>query len=412
MKQRGAFLRSKRVHWVASLLLATAAWVPSARFFFEERTSADDAATAKTLSAPFANGDPRAFTALRRGNPEWDLMGRLYLGLGLANRALATADSEGGRAEKAEDVRALDAVIADTEGELALRGQGVFMLPYKDAQPWISADARSVFVDGEVLFLEASRALAAGESPSPRAREHAASIVASMNASPTFSAESYPDEAWTFCNTTALAALSVYDVAAHHPGSSDALATAWVTYARAHLIDERTGLLITSFTRAGLEKQGPEGSSLFMAAHSLRFFDDAFAKEQYELARKSLVRDIQGFAFAEEWPRKGKGKGADDGDADIDSGPVVPIFHASAGASGLSVLGAHAFDDRATSVALERSLAFIAFEHRDDDGHITGYGAGNVLGDALVVYARSFGPLLGRVKDARALRVAKEARPI
>lgn len=39
-------------------------------------------------------------------------------------------------------------------------------------------------------------------------RARAARIEGAMRRSPTLSAESYPDECWTFCNTTALAALA------------------------------------------------------------------------------------------------------------------------------------------------------------------------------------------------------------
>jgi hypothetical protein len=339
---------------------------------------------------------------MRRDNPEWDLMGRLYLGLALANRG------------DKDDLAALDALIADTEGVLAQGGQGTFMLPYKDAKPWIATDSRSVFVDGEVLFLQAARALTRGTPPEESARIRAAAITRAMRSSPTLSAESYPDEAWTFCNTTALAALATFDAASLQAGAPgavesarehDALAASWVSLARVRLTNPETGLLVTSYTRSGRVLQGPEGSSLFMVVHSLRFVDDAFAKDQYARSKDSLVHDMAGFAYAEEWPRtKGEGAGAD-----IDSGPIVPIFHASAGASGLSILAANAMEDHVTADALERSLSFVGFPEHDQAGHATRYLAGNPLGDALTVYARSFGPLLRRVNEQKASRAWRRA---
>lgn len=386
-------------------MLATCAWIPCAHLFFAPRTAADDEATIAAMRTKVLAHDMSEQARMRRDNPEWDLMGRLYLGLAFANRAASQPDGDEGRVSAARDVAALDALLADTESELGRGGQGTFMLPYKDAKPWVSADARSVFVDGEVLFLEAARALAAKAPPGERAKARAAAIAHAMKESPTLSAESYPDEAWTFCNTTALAALATFDAAsleANVPGAMeaarehDALAASWVSRARVRLTDPATGLLVTSYTRAGRVLQGPEGSSVFMVVHSLRFVDDALARDQYARAKESLVHDVAGFGYAEEWPR-GEASGAD-----IDSGPIVPIFHASAGASGLSILSAHAMEDHVTANALERSLSFVGFPEQDSEGRSVRYLAGNPLGDALVVYARSFGPVLRRVNARKA----------
>jgi hypothetical protein len=377
----------------AAVIVAGAVWMPNAHRCFPTRTPADDDATTAALVRPFEKGfsDADAREA-RRDNPEWDLMGRLYLALLLADRALAKPET------REDSLAALDRVIADTEATIAREGQGAFMLPYKDAKPWVAHERRSVFVDGEVLMMQAARALAADEPAPPSAYERAAAIERAMRESPTLSGESYPDEAWTFCNTTALAAFAMLDASDANPTSAaarhDELAEAWLSNARAHLIDPRTGLLVTSYTRDGRVLQGPEGSSLFMVVHNLAFVDEAFARDQYERSRAALVKNVLGFSYAEEWPPH-------DGDAaareDIDSGPVVPVFHASAGASGLAVLGAHAFGDEETSLGLERSLAFVAFPERDGDGRVVRYAAANRLGDAVVTYARSFGPLLAKV---------------
>jgi len=58
-------------------------------------------------------------------------------------------------------------------------------------------------------------------------------------------------------------------------------------------------------------------------------------------------------------------------------------------------------DDHVTADALERSLSFVGFPEHDGEGRSIRYLAGNPLGDALVVYARSFGPLLARVNKQR-----------
>ena len=133
-----------------------------------------------------------------------------------------------------------------------------------------------------------------------------------------------------------------------------------------------------------------------MVSHNLAFVDEALAREQYARSRALLVENVLGFSYAKEWPAS-----EDAAREDIDSGPIIPVFHASAGASGLAVLGARAFGDETTSLGLERSLAFVAFPERDREGRMVRYAAGNRLGDAVVAYARSFGPLLAKVKHNR-----------
>ena len=150
-------------------------------------------------------------------------------------------------------------------------------------------------------------------------------IVRHMTAAPLLSGESYPDECWTFCNTTALAALRLYDAASHDDHS--ALGAEWVAMAKTRLLEPNTGLLVSSFRYNGDWLDGPEGSSLWMTAHNLLLVDEAFAQEQYRRARAQLGMEVLGFGLAREWPL------ALPGHMDVDSGPVVPLLGASAGSS-------------------------------------------------------------------------------
>ena len=96
-------------------------------------------------------------------------------------------------------------------------------------------------VDGEVaMVLEARLLLGPRHDLEAPLDVRIAAIERAMGESPTVSGESYPDEAWTFCNTTALAALRMHDARVgtdHGP-----LARRWLTYAKAHLIDPKTGI--------------------------------------------------------------------------------------------------------------------------------------------------------------------------
>jgi hypothetical protein len=77
---------------------------------------------------------------------------------------------------------------------------------------------------------------------------------------------------------------------------------------------------------------------------------------------------------------------------DVDSGPIVPWLDASAGSSGLALLGASAFGDRDYLGGLLASLELAGFR---EGGR---YRASNQVGDAVILYALSFGPLWRRVR--------------
>src|SRR5690606_6498001 len=122
----------------------------------------------------------------------------------------------------------------------------------------------------------------------------------SMRAGPALCAESYPNECWLFCNTTALAALRMAD-ALDGTDHSDLLAE-WTARARDGLVDERTGLLIAYCNYEGATLEGPEGSSIWWSAHCLQLIDESFARDQYARARRELGRTLCGFGYAREWP--------------------------------------------------------------------------------------------------------------
>jgi hypothetical protein len=325
---------------------------------------------------------------MRASNPEWDFMGRTYLVLALANAALRDQPNA------QRYVAVIDRVLDDTLRAERDHGMYWFLMDYAHARPWVFQPERSVFVDGEIAMMLGARRMF-GDTPVLReyARQRAARIDVQMRAGALMSAESYPDECWTFCNTLALAALRLNDAvdgSDHRP-----LVQAWIARAKAHLVDRQTGMLVSSYSLDGRIKDGPEGSSIYMVAHDLRLLDPSFARDQYERARYYLGREVLGFGYAREWPDRRVWAG---GRADIDSGPTVPLFEANAGASGMAVLGAGAFDDRATLAGLVASLDLAAFPREDATG--LRYGASNAVGDAVMLYALVEGPLWARVTSS------------
>lgn len=330
---------------------------------------------------------------MRATNPEWDLMARTYLVLALANAAMRDSGS------LARYLRAMDTVIDDTIATERARGPAHFMLPYARARSWVHASGRSVFVDGELALMCGARRVVRDDREEIR-REFLArlrQVESQMRDGAIGSGESYPDECWTFCNTVALAAMRVHeaiDGADHHE-----TVDRWLRFARARLVDRRSGMLVSSYHLNGAVRDGAEGSSIFMVAHDLAVIDPAFAREQYQRAHGALARQWLGFGFAREWP---------EGEAhtvDVDSGPTVPWVGANAGASGMALLGASTFDDTGTLAGLVASLELAAFPVRD--GASKRFLASNAVGDAVLLYSLVQGPLWRAVLAQRAGRGAR-----
>lgn len=397
-------MRSRRfAAWLLSVALAAALWLPCAHLLVRpggplaaagSRVQLRDALARRQL-ALWASPERRdaAIAAMRADSAEWDFMGRTYLVLALANLALERP------ARRAAHLRAIDAIVDETLRLEAAHGHRFFLLGYADARPWVSRPARSQFVDGEIALMMAARRLVE-ERPAYRAplAERVATMAARMRRSPVLSAESYPDECWTFCNTIALAAIRLHDVldrADHRRLLSD-----WVATARRRLVDRRTGLLVSSYRLDGHVLDGPEGSSIFMAAHALQVVDPAFARDQWDRARRLLLRRALGFGWATEWPPYWRGP------ADIDSGPTVPLLDAHAGASGLAVVGAAAFADDDALDALLASVSLAGFPQRDGGG--LRFAATGPIGDAVLLYALSQGPLW---REARTRARGAEVSP-
>jgi hypothetical protein len=200
--------------------------------------------------------------------------------------------------------------------------------------------------------------------------------------------ESYPDECWTFDHCVALDAIKMTDYLDGTDHSK--LIHDWIAMAKQRLVDPKSGLLISSFTTRGIVLSGPEGSSLWMVSHSLQLLDEDFARDQYQRARKQLGTVTLGFGYAHEWPASWKG------DANIDSGPIIPVFNISPGSSGMAFIGASSFGDEKFLRSLATTLDFSGFPSRT--GGRLKYCASNQVGDAALLYAATLGPLWEKVK--------------
>ncbi len=366
-------------------LISTALWLPSLHLVFRPPARHELVEGLARRQRSLALADTSTERALlRRMNPEWDLMGRTFGVLAFANLALSQPQ------RRAEHLEVADALITQTLRD-ETNGHLFFLLPYGRRQPFHDARQRSLFVDGEVALM-----LAARQTVEPRAdfvgplRTRIDEVTRQLETAPHHLAESYPDEGWTFCNSIALAALRMSDGVdgrSHEP-----LIARWLGSARQLLVEPRTGLLRSSFRHDGSPLDGPEGSTLWLAAHMLQLVDEAFAKDQYQRARRELGHVAFGFGWASEWPASLRNVD------DVDSGPTVPLVDANAGSSGLALVGAAAFDDDGFLDGLVTSLQFAAFPLEDETG--LRFSAGNSLADAVLLYALTEGPLWQQARHA------------
>lgn len=320
---------------------------------------------------------------MRASNAEWDFMGRSYLVWSFANMALRDP------ASKPLYLRTMDQIIDETLRLEKEQGMYFFLMRYAKARPYVMQPAHSLFLDGEIALMLASRRIVEDKPEYKRLlTERVNAIVAGFQKSPQMLIESYPDECWTFDHCVALDAIKMADYLDGTDHSK--LIHDWVAMAKQRLIDPKSGLLISNFTTDGVPMAGPEGSSLWMVAHCLQLLDEDFARDQYKRARKELGTVTLGFGYAHEWPESWKGP------ANVDSGPIFPVFDISPGSSGMSFIGASSFGDEKFLASLAATLDFAGFPSRTS-GRLK-YCASNQVGDAALLYAATLGPLWEKVK--------------
>ena len=393
-RQLPIMMTNRSVAIIVSFALAMLIWLPCMHLLFQpdvddylsrDGVSLEAARLAARHTRVWANpaAGHQEIEAMRGSNAEWDFMGRTFFVLAMANMALREP------AERSTYLARMDSIIEATIRVEREQGLYFFLMDYARDRPFVECPPRSLFIDGAIaLMLGVRRIVAEKEGYRTLLRERVRVIVDRMQRGPVKCAESYPDECWMFCNTVALAAVKIADVldGTDHTTFFDA----WLEAAKRKLVDRRTGLLISSFGLDGSRRDGPEGSSIWIAAHCLELIDEAFARDQYARAKKELGRSLLGFGYAREWPESSKGP------ADIDSGPIVPVLEASPGSSGLALVGAATFGDRDYFAQLCASLNFAALPI-EEDGALR-HAMSNQVGDAVMLYAMVLGPVWHEVK--------------
>ncbi len=406
---QGLSLPRRLLLTVLALALACAVWFPSVHFLYrpnlpdyyaQQGLSPKARALAARHLELWTNEELLAaeLAKMRGSNAEWDFMGRTFLVLALANMSLRDPALE------PQCLKAIDRIIEDTVAREKKGGVYHYLMGYARSRAWVNMPhpPRSMFVDGEIaLMIGARRMIAEREDLKAPMRERVEAMLSYMKKSPVLSGESYPDECWTFCNAVALCAIRMHDALDGRDHSE--FISAWLKSAREKLIDQRenTGIIVSEYTPAGAHMDGPEGSSIWMVAHCLSLLDEELARDQFLRAKKELYRTTFGFGYCLEWP-----EGASAAE-DVDSGPIVPVLDASAGSSGMAFLGAATFRDEEMLSGLLSSLDYGAFPV-ESDGRLK-YCASNQVGDAVLLYSMTMGPLWKRVRE-RAARSSEKKR--
>jgi hypothetical protein len=397
--QKGIFMsRIKRISMgLVALLIAGCIWLPCLHFVFH-RSPTDFSQReglspqAKQLAARHLDlwtepqSRERELRKMRASNAEWDFMGRSFLVWSLANMGMREPGS------KQAYLQTIDQIVDETVRLEKQEGMYFFLMPYSKARPYIAQPAHSLFLDGEIALMAASRRMLEERADYKQLlTERVTAMAERLRESPQLVLESYPDECWMFDHVVALDAMRLADVLDGTDHS--ALIHQWLAMAKKKLVHEESGLLVSSFTMDGTPLDGPEGSTLWMVAHCLQILDPDFARDQYQRARRELGRTTLGFSYAREWPVSWTGP------ADIDSGPIIPVFNISAGSSGMAFIGASAFDDRKFLSSLAATLDFAAFPSRKD-GRLK-YCGSNQVGDAALLYAATLGPIWQKATDPK-----------
>ncbi len=379
---------------LAAFSLAMAIWLPCLHLFFRKPLSdfyQDKAVSpnARQLAARHLQlwTEPSLrkieLQKMRASNAEWDFMGRTFLVWSLVNMGLREPGM------KAEYLPVIDKIIQETVSIEKQKGIYVFLMPYAKGTPYKVLPARSLFLDGEIALMMGARRILQEESSYRQPMTERLNLIEQrMRSNPLMAMESYPDECWTYDHAVALVAFKVAD---RLDGTDHtALCQQWVAMAKKQLVDQRTGLLLSSYQINGEPLYGPEGSTIWMVAHCLQAVDEPFARDQYERARKELGRITLGFGYGLEWPASWQGP------MDVDSGMVVPGLGVSAGSSGMAFMAASSFHDWNYLQALATTLDMAAFPSRQKDR--LKYCASNQVGDAALLYASVLGPLWERIR--------------
>ena len=242
---------------------------------------------------------------LARQNPEWGLFTLSYAAFAFTN--MAQLDST----FRPEAAGAVQLAIQRARQD---RIRQAFEY---NSTPTSAGPITSVLYLGHLnLMLGCHRLL---DPASPYRAQHdslSASLQARLAAAPSHCLESYPGGVWVPDNTVALASLQLHSNLTGSPYGT--FCRQWAAYARQHLCDSATGLLLSKPATASQAAEEPRGSHLGWSISFLYRFAPGLAAEQYRLYQQHFSTNLGLWRLYHE--RAGR---YDTSLGDIDSGPLV-----------------------------------------------------------------------------------------
>lgn len=214
-----------------------------------------------------------------------------------------------------------------------------------------------------------------------RFTEECRRLAEAFDRSPTPFLSAYPGGAWPVDSVVGMAALSLHDSLL--PPRFTATRERWLKMAL-ELLDPETGLLPHRVDPlSGTLIDGTRGSSQSVVARFLLEIDPLWGREQYALFRGQFVGIYAGVPGVREYPH------GEEGEADVDSGPL--IFGVSLSASAVTLGAAQAHGDENLAGPLLNSAE--AFGVPLEWGGEKRYGLGLLpVGDAFLAWSKTARP--------------------
>lgn len=316
---------------------------------------------------------PTTLGKLTRMNPEWGLFTLAFTTYALANLAQRQPDL---RSEAAATIgRAIEVALTDP-----IRQPFEPQVPVEYAQRSLPS---SVLYLGHLnLMLGCHRQLV---PDSPYCHLHdslSAALHERYQQEPSGNLASYPHQRWVPDNTVALASLALHS---QLTGSSYASAGRhWVATAKAHLLDSKTGLLVSQVDAQGRPTEQPRGSMLGWSIWFMARFDSAFARQQYQRYQAAHSTNLGVLRLYREQPSD-----YSTGAGDVDSGPLILGYGIPATA--FAFADAVALGDWRNAQRLRRVISLGSREIRNGDElrygvRVVDLGV-NPLSEALLLWA-------------------------
>jgi hypothetical protein len=267
--------------------------------------------------------------------PQFAVVALSHMGCGLMNVAVAQP--------------AMKDQIAPLLGEVARRALSPKVSPYGVSPEQVTVlGSHGLYLSHLNLILGCYRHVSGDPKYDDLHQRITAHLAQGTLADGDFHIRSYPNSAkWPADQTVTLCSLYLYDQV-HHTNLSHAPIQGWLTYMKQSATDPATQLPLSSISALSYARF-PRGCALSWSSLYMAQFAPEDAARLYARYRGLYAKEVLGCGGFREWPPPM------DGEADVDSGPI--IFDIGVAASGLGLGPARLFQDRVQYAAILRAAS-------------------------------------------------------